>query len=329
MQNRAKTKTHETQRQYQRVLHALDRTAERMVSDGVMTTWPETQVRLVIAYLHVEPSLAEASARMYCAALGWMLSDDHSDAGFDARVLLFPEPGPDLMEREDQIKNLRRSNARLFPRGAQQKAKSLSRVDREALIEALLANRTSSYATPAALWFQAGTLTGLRPGEWQSAEITTANQLTLLNAKFSNGRSFGATRTQELKLLSELDLTIIRCHLANVKNASASAGYNAFYNGCRDILRRTSDLIWPGRTRHPSLYTARHLFAADAKSTFSKTVVAALLGHGSTESAARHYAHSRTGSGNLQVEPLPADVQAVRSKLGLTSPPVADENAPR
>lgn len=322
MPNVKKTKTLETQHQYQRILCGLDRTAERMVTNGFMTTRPEMPLRLVLAFMHIETSLAEASARMYSAALSWMLSNDHSDAGFDAKALLHPEPGPDTMEREDQIKRLRRQNARLFPRGAQQKAKSLSTPDRVAIIEALLENKTSAYALPAVFWFMAGTITGLRPCEWQSAHITNDNKLSLLNAKVSNGRSFGRERTQELKFLSESDLAIISEHLDNVqKSISLGTGYKSFYNGCRDILRRTSDSIWPGRSRHPSLYTARHIFAADAKSTFSKEIVAALLGHGSTESAARHYAHSRTGSGNMMVQPSTEDVHAVRLRNGFNDAP--------
>ena len=313
MQNSKKTKTLETQRQYEKILCALDRTAERMVSQGFMTTWPDRPIRLVLAYLHIETSLAEASARMYCAALNLMLSDDLSNASFDAKALLYPEPGPDTMEREDQLKLLRCQNARKFPRGAQKKAKSLSAVDRIAIIDALLANETSAYAVAASLWFMSGSLTGLRPCEWQNASITTENRLHLLNAKVSNGRSFGTARTQDLKFLSESDLAVIREHLDNVqKSITSGSGYKSFYNGCRDILRRTSSSIWPGRLRHPSLYTARHIFAADAKSTFPKEMVAALLGHGSIESAGRHYAHARTGSGSLMVKPLAEDVHAVQ-----------------
>lgn len=309
-------------RQYQRILCSLERTSERMFADGMMTTRPEMPLRLVLAFLHIEASLAEASGRMYNAALSWMLSNDHSDAGFDAKALLYPEPGPDEMAREDKIKLSRRQNARLFPRGAQQKAKSLSIPDRAAIFEALMANNRSSYAVPAAIWFLAGTITGLRPCEWQSAHLTSENKLCLLNAKVSNGRSFGSKRSQDLNLLSESDIAIVAKHIDNVQSSiSLGCGYQSFYNACRDILRRTCDSIWPGRLRHPSLYTARHLFAADAKSSFSKEIVAALLGHGSTESASRYYAHSRTGSGNMMVQPSEEDVHGVRMRNGIRDAP--------
>jgi hypothetical protein len=320
MPNATKTKTLDTKRQYQKILSSLDRTAARMVSQGVMTTWPEAPLRLVLAYMHIEASLADASARMYCAALNWTLANDLSDAAFDAKALLYPEPGPDTIEHEEKIDALRRRNARLFPRGAQKKAKSLSATDRIALIDELMTNDSSAYAVSAAFWFMAGTLTGLRPCEWQNANLTECNKLNLLNAKVSNGRGFAEARTQDLNFLSESDIAIIRRHLDNIqKSITSGPGYRSFYNSCRDILRRTSDSVWPGRSRHPSLYTARHIFAADAKSSFPKEVVAALLGHGSIESASRHYAHSRTGSGNMMVQPLAEDVQAVRLRNGLNT----------
>lgn len=317
-----KSKTLETRRQYQRILCSLERASERMFADGMMTTKPEMPLRRVLAFLHIEPSLAEASARMYKAALFWMLSNDHSDASFDAKALLHPEPGPDEMAREDRIKQLRRQNARLRPRGAQQKAKSLSAPDRATIFEALMANKKSSHAVPAAIWFLAGTITGLRPCEWESAYLTSENKLCLLNAKVSNGRSFGSKRSQDLNLLSESDIAIVVKHINNVRSSiSLGSGYQSFYNACRDILRRTCDSIWPGRSRHPSLYTARHIFAADAKSSFSKEIVAALLGHGSMESASRYYAHSRTGSGNLMVQPSEEDVHAVRMRNEISDTP--------
>jgi hypothetical protein len=282
---------------------------------------PSSARARIPAYLHIEESLAEASARMYCSALNWTLSNDHSDAAFDAKALLYPETGPDTMEREEALKALRRRKARLFPRGAQQKAKSLSTTDRVAIIDALLTNDSSSYAGPTAFWFIAGTLTGLRPCEWQNAKLISNNTLNLVDAKVSNGRGFAEARTQDLKFLSESDIAIIRIYLDNVQTSRTSGpGYKSFYNSCRDILWRTSDSVWPGRSRHPSLYTARHIFAADGKSSFPKEVVAALFGHGSIETAARHYAHSRTGSGTLRVLPLAEDVHAVRLRNGLNAP---------
>lgn len=315
MQHMNKVKSPTTRRQYTGILRGLDKKAAKMQVDGLMTTWPETPVRLVIAYLHVEASLADATARMYRAALDWMLEGDRSDDAFDARVLLYPEPGPDTMERDDQLKAIRHENAKRFPRGAQKKAKSLSIDDRSTLLEALLNNKKSIYARPAAVWFSAAMLTGLRPIEWQFANLTSANRLIIQNAKTSNGRGFAPTRTQELKALSETELTIIRDHLDNVQaGIQRSGNFKLFYNGCRDIIRRTADSLWPSRLRHPTLYTGRHIFAADAKSVFSKEIVAALMGHGSTDTAARSYAHSRTGSGCMMVEPSTADVLAVRAR---------------
>ncbi|MCA8451381.1 hypothetical protein, partial [Burkholderia vietnamiensis] len=69
------------------------------------------------------------------------------------------------------------------------------------------------------------------------------------------------------------------------------------------------------RKTYPTLYSARHQFAADAKSSgWTQAEVAALLGHASDDTAARHYARARSGQSAIRVAPVGQEIQTVRAK---------------
>jgi len=91
-------------------------------------------------------------------------------------------------------------------------------------------------------------------------------------------------------------------------------GYRDLYNGVRNLIRVQARQVFVGRKQYPTLYTARHCFAARAKTTYNREEVAALMGHASIATAGRHYAAAGFARGGrpLDVEPTFADVQAVR-----------------
>ena len=165
-------------------------------------------------------------------------------------------------------------------------------------------------------WLRASIITGLRPVEWRNAHFFLHNEqaaLKIQNAKHTNGRAHGPTRTLLLENLKEEDLIAIKSHLNNVRTFAGMGEYEYFYNGCAIALYKACRKCWPRRKRHITLYSTRHQFSANAKSSgFSKIEVAALMGHAVDITATTHYGRKQAGNESLGVTPLDDDVSRVR-----------------
>jgi hypothetical protein len=165
-------------------------------------------------------------------------------------------------------------------------------------------------------WLRASIITGLRPVEWRNAHFFIHNgqpALKIQNAKATNGRSHGVTRTLLLENVSEEDLTAIKSHLNNVRTFAGMGEYEYFYRGCAIALYKACRKCWPRRKRHITLYSTRHQFSANAKSSgFSKVEVAAMMGHAVDITATIHYGRKQSGNEQLAVTPLEEDVERVR-----------------
>lgn len=146
----------------------------------------------------------------------------------------------------------------------------------------------SKYAELASLWLKATILTGLRPQEWKNARIDDTNpfsnsrqltnRLVIKNAKNTNNRSFGETRTLHLTYLSDDDFKTLVRFLNSFNSAIRAEGYDKIFEGVRHQLMRTSKALWKG-TRSISLYSARHEFKTRVQEFLPPTLVAALMGH--------------------------------------------------
>ncbi len=195
------------------------------------------------------------------------------------------------------------------PRLAQKKQKSLPASDLLALDRDIAARRTR-YADVARLWLWAGVLTGLRPGEWRETALS-ADGLTLIvrNAKHSNGRANGSHRHLHLDAMSPDE----RAAIARMVDLSAATdNFTRLYHRVRKIVRESAKRCWPQRLRRPSLYSARHQWAANAKRVYSKRVVAALAGHASEATAGIHYARRQKGEPANLPQAEPQDLERVR-----------------
>lgn len=165
-----------------------------------------------------------------------------------------------------------------------------------------------------------GTLLGLRPSEWQSAQkVQNGRQVCLVvqNGKFTNGRSFGPTRTLILqtKYWSKSDMEMIDWLLEEAHKYSQEE-WEIKLNKVSDYLNRL-------RKAHPQLasprvtiYSGRHQFAANAKKAgFSLQEIAALMGHRNIQTAIRHYGLRKHGDEEVAqrfpVRPSPNDVDQV------------------
>ncbi len=297
------------------------RRLEKMAKTDVGLTWdaaqgPEQVARLFRKH---EADWQAATARLYRAAIIYVFDqiESHGDVGIQKarRVLLTSNSSEETVSRlREQVREQRRDAKRRRPRTATQKVKRFSRKDTEELLKQLAGSR-STWGRPAARWFIAGYLTGLRPGEWQTARMHVDErggfQLLVKNAKNTNDRAHSEHRTLSLTRLRDDQLRIIRLHLITVHTYASTGHFQDLYDACRQLVRRKADAIWPKRSRHPSLYTARHMFAADAKAMFDQVIVAALMGHASAETAGQHYAPAWSGRGGLGVEPSQKDINAV------------------
>jgi hypothetical protein len=251
-----------------------------------------TQYRQIVARLekhgddivatYLSTALAPASARLYRSAI----------------LRLVP------LSPDDKERLYRHTLRPTKKRGTSLRVRRFSISDTRALARELIVRQRKD----AAIWLLATVAVGLRPCEWSRARFEE-NLLLVKNAKNSNGRSFGETRS----LIVESDETrrIVALQLAQVAKCPT---WRILHKSCCAAVHRAARALWPSRAKLPGIYTGRHVFCANAKLHFTKIEVAALMGHGSVESASRHYAPRWSGTGGRGVRPSSHDVELVRSR---------------
>lgn len=199
-----------------------------------------------------------------------------------------------------------------------QKLKHISLQEWERIDEYLILHKTK-WSDNLRNWLKAGLLTGLRPIEWQGAKFFYYKDkipaLLVENAKNTNGRAHGPTRTLLLDALSAQELITIKEHLMAVRTFTSieQEGYTFFYNGCSTTLYNACRKIWPRRLRHVTLYSTRHQFSSNAKSSgFSKTEVAAMMGHAVDITATIHYGKKINGNESVLIKPVSEEVSKIK-----------------
>jgi integrase len=194
------------------------------------------------------------------------------------------------------------------------KLKNIS-VEKIAKLIIKLNNRSGKWGVVAANWFLSGVYCGLRPAEWIGVKIGKGSRGVLVlkveNAKTTNGRSHGETRTIRLDHLNKDERDIVVEHLKNIRKND----YTKMYNGCAKAIQSVSRDLWPSGSRYPTLYTGRHQFAANSKASGSSVgELAALMGHGSDQTAGTHYGKKRYGSKGRKPIADEDEVNKVRNK---------------
>jgi hypothetical protein len=212
------------------------------------------------------------------------------------------------------------------------------------------AARNNMYSELLKDYFLSTLLTGLRPSEWAGASISlhleTGRQILIVeNCKNSNGRANGPFREIFIDNLSDDEISRLRRLIDAHRNLTERElirlgdGLESELRGIKkELISRRPDGECAQEVRRITLYSARHQFAADAKSTFPDPVlVSALLGHNSTRTAFTHYGKRARGSRRVLVEPTPETVLAVQNvrreiydsrlkqKNGLSEPAVSKE----
>jgi hypothetical protein len=194
-----------------------------------------------------------------------------------------------------------------------------------ATIQARLEHTWSIYASQLSDLLHAGCMTGLRLDEWrravlvQDADGTGPIILKVVNAKATQGRAHGETRTLTWPTLSDDRVACLRRCLAWAAKAEAQNRFDQEVKAMQRLLRNTCKQIWPRRKERYALYSCRHEFAAQARRVYTLQEVAALMGHGSDTTATQHYGRPTRAHRRLVAaapfplpEPNPEEVARVR-----------------
>ncbi len=200
--------------------------------------------------------------------------------------------------------------------GASLKGRRVRQEDHQRLIQYLIGRfADDKWAKVTKLVCEASYLTGLRPGEWVDAWVEheggTGPLLSVRNAKQTHGRGNGERRTLDLSALSPDEVGLIEEMTLYARGSEEP--WSQVQRKVADYLYASVQKAFGRRKCYLSLYSYRHQFSADAKATWKKAEVAALMGHGSDETAGRNYARALVGTrGRSRVKPVAAEVARVR-----------------
>jgi hypothetical protein len=239
---------------------------------------------------------------------------------YKSAVVYYLENHPDVQASVEALEYLKEITSvgalTTTERTSSLKLKKVSYEDWQKL-DSFLENKNKKWHEQLRMWLRASVVTGLRPVEWKNAVMFDYNGIPALkiqNAKITNGRGHGPTRTLLLEDLNNDDLMAIKNHLNNVRTFIGMDEYDYFYKGCAIALYKACRKCWPKRKKHITLYSTRHQFSANAKSSgFSRIEVAAMMGHAVDITATLHYGRKTAGNETLSVAPLEEDVSRVRA----------------
>lgn len=224
------------------------------------------------------------------------------------------------------------------------RAKTVTLADLHAVIKRVQSS-ASQYAPLLATWLLLGAEVGLRPHEWGQSILVYATPesvgdeehesdsplpyLRIHNSKVTNGRSHGDLRHLNLSRLS-MDLVKAVGQFAKMMSDITSRGdYQRYYGACVKLLYRINrELHNKDDKRWVQLYSSRHRFSAEAKQQLDAEGVAALLGHGTTKTATRHYGRRITATGSLGPKPVAAEIARVRKVRGYQSRKIGTTTVP-
>lgn len=296
------TKTNETVSVYLKRAKSL---AKRAVLDLRLAPGDKLDPRQFVAWLDtLRPSLSKASWRQYKSSVICFLERIDEEEALQAVDYLRDLDTQGCVTKTDKTSG---SKLKRFPWRDFQR------------ITDYLRNKPGKWHRPLLDWLVCGCLTGLRPQEWVGAELSEIEgekALVVQNAKSTNGRSHGPTRTLLLSALSVEEIQTLRNHIERVTTWAGMTQFEEFYSGCSLTLYYVSRKLWPRRQKHITLYSCRHQFTANAKASgFSTMEIAAMMGHRVDTTATKHYGKKVAGNELLRVRALDTDVQKVEQKF--------------
>lgn len=276
---------------------------ERAKRELGFDTHEDLDLRQFVSWLvDIKPTISRSTWRQYKSSVVYFL-ENHEEVS-------------EATEAIDFLKNITsEGTVRVSEKTSSQKLKKIPIEDWQKLDNYLL-NSNKKWHEQLRDWLRASILTGLRPVEWKGAYLDTyegKTSLIVMNAKNTNGRSHGETRTLILENMSEQDMKAIKSHLNTIRTFIGMDEYEYFYRGCAISLYKACRKLWPRRKKHITLYSTRHQFSANAKSSgFSTLEVAALMGHAVDITATMHYGRKQAGNEQLSISPVEDEVSRIR-----------------
>lgn len=308
------TKTDATRANYARDVASMTRACARDLN----TRDPDPR-QLAVWFARNRDSWRPATQRKYRAALTCHFETVASPEAMEALGLL--RSGPQEEPGHDGVIEIV-DDAPLPERTSSLKLKRFPQRDFEAVIGALRKGsaRTKTYKLAGVLisWLRVTLLTGMRPNESLTARVVEypdglyRRVLVIQNSKATNGRANGSERKLVLDDLPEADFAMVKNHLEGLQRLAAGVGYPKVYNACVQLLNRTVRKLFPRRGRQPTIYSARHQFIANAKAAgFGRKEIAGMVGHGSEDTASKHYAREAAAWGEVKVRPHPDSLAGI------------------
>lgn len=188
--------------------------------------------------------------------------------------------------------------------------------DLSGIVEKGRTHRERIRGREALTFIRASILVGLRPCEWRMAYITKykdTHDLSLFvhNAKQTNRRAHGLTRTVIIEDFSEEEKEIIRQQISNVVDYYGD--FDGWLRKIGDAITAINKKLRVSGGQSLTMYSGRHQFCSNAKkSGLSLTEIAALMGHAVDETAAEHYGKRKHGKGRFKARACPEEVERVR-----------------
>lgn len=228
-----------------------------------------------------------------------------------------------------KIENPKRKKAKIRTKYKFIPEKIYDEIKRECL------KKTTSFATTIINWIDATIITGIRPMEWISVKMATQKTtnngteypvLRIKNAKNTNGRTFGEYRHIVLTDINPHDMKailhmveIVKQIRQNNKPEAWEKAWKRVYNQHRKALYKINLKIRPTAKKVVTIYSARHQFTADCKANeVSEFEIAALMGHGSIDTHAKHYGKKHLGSkGSFRVNAPKQNIKKLKTASNL------------
>lgn len=281
---------------------------EKKSLNGTLPDWEPANPSDLVKHLFERTSLNQNTMITYAYALRW-------DFAKRQDIKEFIEANIELNEFIAKTRSAGKA-----PRAKKSKSrKSIPKEDLDLLMEELTsrsASGKSMWASPAQRWLQAGIATGLRPGEWITAEwidnektairVTTskvkASTAGFMRKKRSNEMYVPDIRTREIPVLDEFDRFEIEVHMSNFKAyvLSGELSFKKFQDNCGRALAISCKALW-GEKKTYTLNSGRKQFSANMRAELGKVATAKLMGHTKANSPAASFygkanqAYSRTG----------------------------------
>lgn len=275
--------------------------------------------------------IVRSSARLYKSALLYAIVDD-ATRRMDQNESL--DQNIEMFSRVQSLKTNQLASKSNKTSGLRRKYFTNELIDQ--LVELAVSNKRFKKLRESIAFIKANTVIGLRPIEWQSigffnylnndyistevsgSEFSTLG-ISIDNAKFSSGRSFGPSREMLLVGINEDKLSwITNFNSLFTKALGQTTGYERD-TAAKEYMKSLQKALYDAlvklqipKEQRPTIYSTRHQCISNAKKRgLTPTQIAALFGHASIETAKIHYGKKQHGRSAVSILPSKESVDAV------------------